>query len=183
MSDQNSQEPTMEEILASIRRIISEDDAPAAAPEGPVAEAATPAPAPEPFHEPEPVADPVEDDVLELTDRLEEPVESLGDLDVFAAAAHEPPPRPAPAPQPEPVMAHGPDDDEHLVSPPAAVSAASAFGQLHRQVLMPADGRSLEDLVRELLRPLLKSWLDEHLTGIVQAAVEAEVDRIARQRR
>ena len=48
---------------------------------------------------------------------------------------------------------------------------------------MPADGRSLEDVTRELLRPLLKTWLDEHLPAIVQSAVEAEVERISRQRR
>ena len=47
---------------------------------------------------------------------------------------------------------------------------------------MPADGKSLEDVVRELLRPLLKSWLDEHLPEIVQSRVDAEVSRIARTR-
>jgi cell pole-organizing protein PopZ len=54
---------------------------------------------------------------------------------------------------------------------------------LHRQVLMPSEGRSLEDVTRELLRPMLKAWLDEHLAGMVQSAVEAEVERISRQRR
>ena len=175
MSDQNSQEPTMEEILASIRRIISEDDAPAA-PEPAVA-AHEPEPEPK-LHSPapEPVAHvaaepvhPAEDEVLELTDRLD-PVESLGDLDVLPAVhAHQP--------EPEPVL------DEPIVGRPAATTVASAFGALHRQVMMPAEGRSLEDVTRELLRPLLKAWLDEHLPAIVQSAVDAEVDRISRQRR
>jgi cell pole-organizing protein PopZ len=84
MSDQSPQEPTMEEILASIRRIISEDDAPA--------EEAAPAPEPEP--EAEFVAEeaPAEDDVLELTDPIEPPapVESMGDIDVYS-------PEPGPA--------------------------------------------------------------------------------------
>ena len=94
MSEQNSQEPTMEEILASIRRIISEDEAPAAAAEEPAA-----------VHAPEPVLEEplstehgaisMEDDVLELTDRIEEPpvpqLETLGDLDVFSAGAAPPP--------------------------------------------------------------------------------------------
>jgi cell pole-organizing protein PopZ len=162
----------MEEILASIRRIISEDDAPAPAADEPAAvHAAEPEPAP---------AASVEDDVLELTDRLEEPApshETLGDLDVFTAAAPPPAAPPPAAPPPEPIH------EETIVSPPAAISAASSFGQLQRQVLMPADGRSLEDVTRELLRPLLKAWLDEHLPAIVQAAVEAEVERISRQRR
>jgi cell pole-organizing protein PopZ len=174
MSDQNSQEPTMEEILASIRRIISEDEAPAAAPEAPAA-----VHAPEPSPDPEPEPDhftSVEDDVLELTDRLDEPapaMETHGDLDVFPSGG--PAPRLAPEPPPEP--------EETLVSHPAAQTAASAFGALQRQVLMPADGRTLEDVTRELLRPLLKAWLDANLPAIVQAAVEAEVERISRQRR
>ena len=181
MSEQNSQEPTMEEILASIRRIISEDEAPAAAAEEPAA-----------VHAPEPVLEEplstehgaisMEDDVLELTDRIEEPpvpqLETLGDLDVFSAGA-----APPPAAKHEPPPAAEPLHEETIVSHPTASTAASAFGALQRQVLMPADGRSLEDVTRELLRPLLKSWLDEHLPVIVQAAVEAEVERISRQRR
>src|ERR1700761_4928361 len=121
MSEQTSQEPTMEEILASIRRIISEDDAPAAeegeaapAEEPAVAAAAEPEPEPEPTPEPaavpepepvavapppapEPAPAPVvedeEEDALELTEK----VETHGDLDVFTAPAAEaaPPPRPA----------------------------------------------------------------------------------------
>ena len=47
---------------------------------------------------------------------------------------------------------------------------------------MPAEGRTLEDVVRELLRPLLQQWLDANLPGIVEAAVQAEVERIARGR-
>jgi hypothetical protein len=47
---------------------------------------------------------------------------------------------------------------------------------------MPKGDRTLEDVVRELLRPLLQQWLDQNLPGIVQQAVEAEVERIARGR-
>jgi cell pole-organizing protein PopZ len=63
------------------------------------------------------------------------------------------------------------------------MSAASAFGALERTVMMPAAGRNLEDVVRELLRPMMKDWLDQNLPGIVEAQVAAEVERIARQRR
>ena len=161
----------MEEILASIRRIISEDEPPAAP------EALT---APEePTPPPPPAAAEVED-VLELTDRVPEPapqaVETLGDLDVLPASFAEPAPR-----EPEPV-AEPMDHDDFLVSPPAADAASTAFGQLSQSILMPRDGRTLEDVVRELLRPLLKAWLDEHLPGIVQAAVNEEVERLARRR-
>ena len=47
---------------------------------------------------------------------------------------------------------------------------------------MPRGDRTLEDVVRELLRPLLQQWLDENLPAIVQQAVESEVERIARRK-
>jgi hypothetical protein len=174
MSEQAAQEPTMEEILASIRRIISEDEAPAA-PEPPAArEAPSVAEAPAaPAQE--------EEDVLELTNKLSEPsaaIETHGDLDVMPQAPAAAPP---PEVEPEPVAAAGAHDDA-LLSPPAAAAAAMAFGQLSKTVMMPAEGRTLEDVVRELLRPLLKAWLDEHLPGIVQTAVAEEVERVSRRR-
>ena len=168
----------MEEILASIRRIISEDDAPAEAAEPEVHAAPEPepepvafAPEPDPEPEPAPVAAVEEDDVLELTDKVREPAETHGDIDVFTRDE----PKPAPA-------WRAPVEDEPLIATATADSAASAFGQLARTVSMPSDGKSLEDVVRELLRPLLKTWLDEHLPEIVQARVDAEVSRIARTR-
>jgi len=45
---------------------------------------------------------------------------------------------------------------------------------------MPHDLRTLEDVVRELLRPLLKQWLDDHLPDIVEVQVQAEIERISR---
>ncbi len=167
----------MEEILASIRRIISEDETPAEAEAAP--EAAAPAPLPTP-PQPAPPAPELdiepyaahaeEDDVLELTDRIEAPAETHGDIDVYARA-------PEPASEPAAWRGH---EEEPLVGPAASESAASAFGALSRTIAMPHDGRTLEDVVRELLRPLLKAWLDENLPQIVQARVDAEVERIAR---
>ncbi|PXA80461.1 DUF2497 domain-containing protein [Caulobacter sp. D4A] len=178
MSDQSSQEPTMEEILASIRRIISEDDAPAAE---------APPPAPEPVPEPEPL---IEDDVLDLTDPIEPPapVETLGDLDVYTPEpepepAYEPPPPPPEPAYTPPSPAFNRDEvAETLVGDHAAGLAASAFGSLSSALLMPANGRTLEDVVRELLRPLLKEWLDTNLPRIVENKVEEEVHRISRGR-
>lgn len=173
MSEPNAPEPTMEEILASIRRIISEDEPPPGAP---------PASEPEPEPEPEPIAADAHHDVLELTEPLPEPaspLETIGDLDI-----HPTPPPAAPAPPPPappPILAPLPDY-EPLVGDRAANSAASAFGHLAQHLAMPAEGRTLEDVVRELLHPLLKAWLDEHLPGIVQAKVDEEVARIARRR-
>ena len=184
MSEPN-QEPTMEEILASIRRIISEDDAP------PEAEAAaepqdipsTAAPEPEAhavIEEPAQALLEEEDEVLELTERVagddDLPEETLGDLDVYAAPP-DMPPTPTMPPRPGPRIM---DDDGPLIGRVAEQSAASAFGHLAQSINMPREGRTLEDVVRELLRPLLKEWLDEHLPRIVHATVQAEVERIAR---
>ncbi|MBU1376698.1 MAG: DUF2497 domain-containing protein [Alphaproteobacteria bacterium] len=187
MSEQTSQEPTMEEILASIRRIISEDEQPADGAEAPAAEAepepvAAEAPLPIPEPEPEPVAAAPEPDAepededdgdLELTQK----VETHGDLDFVAAD-----PEPA-APPPAPVFdAPAPAPAANLVSEHVAAAAAATFGQLSSSLLMPAEGRTLEDVVREMLRPMLQQWLDTNLPGIVQEAVQSEVDRISRGR-
>ena len=171
----------MEEILASIRRIISEDDAPAA----PEPAAAAPAPAPPPA--PEPVAAAPIEDILELT----EPVPAAA---APAAFAPEPELRPShalddieimprvDAPRhPEPAYAPMPSEDS-ILAQHVAESSASHFGSLAQTVFMPGEGRTLEDVVKELLRPLLKDWLDSHLSSIVEAKVQAEVERISRRR-
>ena len=167
----------MEEILASIRRIISEDEPPAGEAEAETDSLIEAAPEPEPEVE----------DVLELTEVAPEPapaaaVESLGDLDLYPPAEARPktdtppPMAAAPAPAPAPLRA-----SEPLVSEPAAAATASAFGLLSQRVAMPREGRTLEDVVRDMLNPLLRAWLDEHLPAIVQAKVEEEVERIARR--
>lgn len=184
MSDQAAQEPTMEEILASIRRIISEDDAPAeASTEDQPAAVAEPIGS-EALQTEAPGADEEQDDdVLELTERVSEPapepvraaapLESAGDLDIFERPVQAPTMQ---ATQPSPAQR----GDDGLVSAPAATAAASAFGALSNRVSLPADGQTLEDVVRDLLRPMLRDWLDRNLPGIVEQRVQAEVDRISR---
>ncbi len=198
----------MEEILASIRRIISEDDAPPAAEPAHEAAPTAHAPAPEPEPEPvthavpepthhEPVHEEEEEDVLELNEPAPTPRETHGDLDVFdAPKAAEPAPQPgtetpwrAPEPEPAPTFTAVSEIDHKdapvgggLVSGHAASAAASHFGALAQSIAMPAAGRTLEDLVGELLKPLLKDWLDQHLPGMVEQAVRDEVERISRRR-
>lgn len=183
MSEQTAQEPTMEEILASIRRIISEDDAPAA-------EAAPELP-------PVPV-EPEDEDVLELTDAIEAsaPLETHGDIDVYeppapepeAAWTPEPEPEPAPAysaPEPEPAPYTPPSysaGDDDLIGAAAASATVSAFGRLEAALAMPAPGRTLEEVVRELLKPLLKQWLDDNLPRIAEAKVAEAVEKVLRGR-
>ena len=206
MTDQTAaQEPTMEEILASIRRIISEDDAPA--------ETAAAA-APEPEVEAAPVVDvspalmdetpsmqepePADEDVLELTEAWQAPAaESIGDLDVSAPEAPEPFPT---EPVSEsifaaaPVEVHTPEHPsvpttsyDSLVGDSASASAASAFAGFASSLRQPepADvsfpsGPTIDEMVRGLLRPMLKDWLDTNLPTIVEAQVRKEVERIAR---
>ncbi len=170
----------MEEILASIRRIISEDDAPedaaaqaAAEPEADDEDDAFAAAA-EPEAEEDTSAD-SEDDVLELTETYEAPESvSIGDIEAYAPSAA---PEPAPAPKPAPTVTGG------LVSERTESIAASSFGALTSNLLVPHSDRTLEDVAKELLRPLLQSWLDQHLPGIVEEQVRLEVERIARQSR
>lgn len=198
----------MEEILASIRRIISEDDAPAEA--APVAAAPAPEPEPQPEPEPEPAPSPAlmdetpsvqepvasEEDVLELTDTYEAPAaETIGDLDVstpepfpvsesvYAPEEPEEIPAPEPAPVPTPSAAY-----DTLVGDSAAASAASAFAGFASSLKKPdpmetstaTAGPTIDELARSLLRPMLKDWLDANLPAIVEAEVRKEVERIAR---
>lgn len=170
----------MEEILASIRRIISEDDAPAetteAVEEVPVAE---PEPEPATF-----VAEP-EEEVLELTEPYEAPAaEVIGDLDISAPVFQE-------EEEAEPVAEAPVVTDDALVSETTAAEAANAFAGLAAVGRpsaasaaahdMPFDsGNTVEGMVREMLRPMLKSWLDANLPAIVEREVRKEVERIAR---
>jgi len=198
-------EPTMEEILASIRRIIDEDEQPAedaAAEEAPAAEA-------QPEPEPEPEA-PADEDVLELTDRVEEPaggteplaveddlmivdrdedevVEAPEPEPVAEAPMPEPEPEPEPvaaAPEPEPEPAPEPIvDEDALLDQTTATAAAGAFSALNENLkIASGDGTTLETIVRELMRPMLKQWLDSNLPRIVEEKVEAEIARVSRRR-
>lgn len=169
----------MEEILASIRRIISEDeDNSQRAAEPPLeltkpVSAAAPAPAPR-------SVDPV-DDLMVFEE--EEPS--------FAPA-----PRPAPEPPKAPPVARAPvpaapppaatvdEEEDPIVSGAAVSAAAGAFTRLAGTLrLSEAPGQTLEGIVRELLRPMMKEWLDANLPAIVEAKVEAELDRISRMSR
>lgn len=189
MTDAKNQqaEPSMEEILASIRRIISEDTdagkgqaaapaAPAAAPTPPPAAAAPPPPPPPPKTEPAPAP---AADVLELT-------EMVGDdgkvTDVAEKSPSAPPPPPPPAPHVE--------ERDDLVSSRAATAAAGALAGLAAASRKPEGGSvaglgngsaTLEDIVRSEMRPILKAWLDEHLPPLVERLVQREIKRITRQ--
>jgi cell pole-organizing protein PopZ len=232
----------MEEILASIRRIIADDEAkppaaekPPAAParpaaiqdiappRAPAAARPAPAPAPPPPPPPPPAApaasnnqddidallagldettsaeeirpapvEPAEPEVLELTDEMAVPtpppppvqpsfqrVEPQDDIEFAESAAsravhrqpvYESPAFDPPMPPKQPILSQ------------STVSAVeSAFNTLAHTVLSN-NARTLEDLVKEMLRPMLKAWLDDNLPGLVERIVKAEIERVSRGR-
>ncbi len=194
----------MEEILASIRRIIADDDAnkttkpPAPAPAVSTRPALPPAPPPPAvantqdeidamlakldIRSPEPPAS----DVLDLTEEMAAPdasnpaafrtIDASSDV-VFTDR----PPEPAPRAIEEPRRPVPPPLDAALISASTVAAVDSAFNALAHTVI-GQNARTLEDLVKEMLRPLLKSWLDDNLPGVVDRIVRAEIERVSRGR-
>ena len=196
MSDAKSQqEPSMEEILASIRRIISEDGteekepgaegrAPEIEPEIEDVEQGAAADAPDVVDAPG-AADPGDEDavadVLELTDVVEdseaEPQPDAGAEEEAAEMTS---------------ATDVPDEDAALVSPTTDAAAGAVFARLNEATTPEArpaplplgqGDRTLEEIVRELLRPMLREWLDANLPGLVEEIVDREVQRLSRDRR
>jgi cell pole-organizing protein PopZ len=75
----------------------------------------------------------------------------------------------------------GYDERNGLLSNDTSAAVDSAFNTLAQTVLVQ-NARTLEDLVREMLRPLLKAWLDDNLPGMVERLVRAEIERVSRGR-
>jgi cell pole-organizing protein PopZ len=71
--------------------------------------------------------------------------------------------------------------DQRLVSPATGAAVDQSFNSLAQTVLVQ-NARTIEDLVKEMLRPMLKSWLDENLPGLVERLVRAEIERVSRGR-
>jgi cell pole-organizing protein PopZ len=126
-------EPSMEEILASIKRVIAEDGRPAPA---------RPARGSRPTAAP--AAAPDEEDVLELSDPVNE--------------------------------------GDGLVSEDAAAASRQSLAALsalrERGETLPAGDGPLEAVVREMLKPMLKDWLDRNLPEMVEELVTREIARI-----
>jgi cell pole-organizing protein PopZ len=71
--------------------------------------------------------------------------------------------------------------DRPLLSSSASAAVDSAFGSLAHTVLSQ-NARTLDDLVKDMLRPMLKSWLDDNLPSLVERLVRAEIERVSRGR-
>jgi len=205
-----AQEPSMEEILASIRRIIADDDAskPAKPPEStappkplsavapppsrppPVpSKAACPPPAPKPAAPSVPASNSQEDIDAMLAEleasKAAAKLPGAEVLDLTEAMA-------APAPPPNFRTIDGSSDvvfsnkpapplDRGLISNETIAAVDSAFNTLAHTII-GQNARTLEDLVKEMLRPMLKSWLDDNLPGLVERIVRAEIERVSRGR-
>jgi cell pole-organizing protein PopZ len=237
-----AQEPSMEEILASIRRIIADDEAKpeAAAPSPPpraqaappepaakappprLASAPRPVPPPKPAEvkpapapaaknsqdeidamlagldaettaeevRPAPAPPPEADDVFELTEQMAvadpqlafQTIEPQNDVE-FAEPPPEPP-RPAPRTFEERVQERVVEEvapSRPLMSQTTVAAVDSAFNAL-AQTVLSNNARTLEDLVKEMLRPMLKAWLDDNLPKLVEKIVRAEIERVSRGR-
>lgn len=211
--DKAQQEPSMEDILASIRRILSEDEAEEKAKAPPPPPPPPPPPEPEPEPEPEPVfempepepepePEPVfempepepepEEDVLELTEDMvmeeERPESPAFDVNDFQPEEDEFEPEPEPEPKPyvppPPRRRAPPPDDEGLMSPPQIDHGASLLTNLAREIVrqkafgLGNSSITLEDIVRELLKPILSEWLDQNLPYMIERIVKKEIERM-----
>jgi cell pole-organizing protein PopZ len=247
-----AQEPSMEEILASIRRIIADDDGAQPAPkaevkspevkpearpaEPPVAAApatvpppapkvpppiakAPPPPPPKPAPPPAPPAGMKQDDIDAMLAGLDEPAPPAARpnpepaappdpdvLELTEAMQAPPPSAQPPAPSfrtidgrqdvvfdeiPEPPRAeasrmaerprHAPLTEQAIISSATAAAVDSAFNALAQTVLVQ-NAKTLEDLVKEMLRPMLQHWLDNNLPTLVERLVRQEIERVARGR-
>jgi cell pole-organizing protein PopZ len=235
-----AQEPSMEEILASIRRIIADDDAgkgppdavepvkvplsgaqppaavaqptasprspapsAAAQPTRPVSSAAQPADSvrrhdeidgmhKEPAQAPDQATVPANGataNVLDLTEAMAASAPAAGfrtidghsDL-MFEDRSVEHGSEAAAMPGHEGVRSSVQQEAvRSLISSTTSAAVDSAFNTLAHTVLVQ-NARTLEDLVREMLRPMLKSWLDDNLPGLVERLVRAEIERVSRGR-
>jgi cell pole-organizing protein PopZ len=172
MAEAKKEEPSMEEILASIRRIIAED-------EEPKTNAAAPGAA---------------EEVLELTEIVDESaVEPEDPPEVGHNAASEA--EPAPMSEPPARAKAAPAEQsatDRLVSTATAAASVAALSQLaqmsaardqRRDTSLPIGHGQLtiEELVRDLLKPMLRDWLDSNLADLVTRLVKEEIARMVRE--
>jgi len=144
-----SNEPSMEDILSSIKRIIAEEG-----------ESAVTARTRRPARSAPPPPTVDEDEILELSEPV--PTES----------------RQPETTEAEPVDAEAPA--EPILSATTAQATRGPLEALSRMIVKPdvAGSDTLEGMVREMLRPMLREWLDANLPRMVEEMVQREIARI-----
>ncbi|MGD9639285.1 MAG: DUF2497 domain-containing protein [Alphaproteobacteria bacterium] len=193
MTEANSQDPSMEDILSSIRRILSEDEEAggeeaSAAPEEVFAEEIQQEVA---FEEPVEEFAPIEEEVVDeqfgqdgIDQMFDEPVfeEPIPEEPIFEEPVFE---------EPEEVleltdsMAYNESyDEDSIISKPAATATACSLAELAKAVAsdrnlgLGGQGVTLEELVKQMLKPFLKEWLDANLPYVVERIVKKEIARV-----
>lgn len=172
MSDNSSeQEPSIEEILASIRQIISDDDD-------------------DKKSNKKPLENPVREknnDVLALTE--EDLADMTPEIEMRDIEDDEP--------EYEAEEEYDDEEEEDVLPPPrksvpsdilSSNTQRAALGSLHKLTKkMPInnprsyDGVTLEDIVREMLNPMLREWMDDNLPPMVERIVQKELEKLARR--
>ena len=199
-------EPSMEEILSSIKRIIAEEDLTSAAPRAPRKAGASASPINGTINGDAlggTDADASDDQILELTDALPGEADKAAPQEepIMSAPAKPAPVQPIITPQVKPeakparaeprapraraaAAAAAPTPSTAapavVMSDDSARAARDSLVNLSKLLISPDDGQpnTLEGLVREMLRPMLKDWLDTHLPEMVETMVKREIDRI-----
>ena len=208
-----AQEPSMDEILASIRRIIADDETkfkradPVNWPPTPATQSVTPLPAPVRASTPPQLSDDIDapvgrrngmetedtaSDVLDLTEAMTAPatreqppvfrtIEASSDVFFSDQSASN-----------APEASHPRIDEDHrqfaragaersLISSSTSAAVDAAFNTL-AQSLLTQNAHTLDDVAKEMMRPLLKAWLDDNLPSLVERLVRAEIERVSRGR-
>ncbi|MDB5478399.1 MAG: hypothetical protein JWM96_894 [Alphaproteobacteria bacterium] len=202
MADKNKPQDdlSIEEILGSIRRIIAEDEDDAGQKTG--AEGA-----------PAATNDDEEDEVLELTNRID-PVDTqasapLQDMEIIFQPSEVPddlteePPEtftpatipaeePTPMVQPQPPQDQEQDDEDEddylsndsLLSASTASATSAVMAKLARKAAVHEEGHegmTIEAMVRQMIKPMLRDWLDANLPDMVQRMVEREIEKLTKR--
>ncbi len=214
--ERRAHEPSMEEILASIRRIIADDestvsvrsqrgDRPSEAaadnrrrvePEPPPAPVATLAPTlphgAEVDHyeavadyeddrsiNEEPLIARIEESISADRPALQEAISAVDELETQTDDLYAPDDAEQGYYEEEPEAYAAVETAAPLVSPDAAASITAQFQSLAASMVINDSGL-LHDYAREMLRPMLKAWLDDNLPVLVERLVRAEIERVAR---
>lgn len=166
-----SAEPSMEEILSSIKRIIAEEGDSAVASRARRGRTA-PAPKPAPFPEDD------RDEVLELRELVEEDMQDAEHDWPEEAPMAMGTPTPPRSPKPQPARG------EPILSDRAAEATRGPLEALSRMIVRPEvqGSDTLEGMVRDMLKPMLRDWLDANLPQIVETMVAREIERITERK-
>ncbi|MCB1558453.1 MAG: DUF2497 domain-containing protein [Alphaproteobacteria bacterium] len=205
---ESDQDYSIDEILASIRQIITDDETREAGDIEVPQEEKFEIPVYEPEPEEEEAPRQSFDEVLELTNEIKEEEKVINyEEEKFDIPLHEPEPEPEDSARESDLdlsaleeskresdldLSMGSDDIDALFTAPAAAATSDAFSKLMGNIPVEreensrlyADGRiTLEDIAKDLMRPMLRQWIDDNVPKLVERLVQKEIEKITRQMR